>query len=414
MKLLALTYGTEGDTRPIAALCRALMDAGHEALLLADKNTLASARSLAVPHAALSGNIQASLADLISQGKGVNATVAALADIANTQAKSWMRQAAEAAADCDGIITSGLAAFVGLSIAEHLHIPVVGASMIPISPTRTFPSPFIARQTLPSTLNKASHHLVNWMVWRSFKKSVNQARRQILGIAPRHSLWTEHPMIYGVSPALVPAPTDWPQNARLCGQWFKHTDTWAPSPDLQEFLSADEPPVYLGFGSMTGFDREALLRTLIAGLQGERILFHPGWSGLPDISLPDDWFVIGNTPHDWLFPRMSLVIHHGGSGTTHSACRAGVPSIVLPFAGDQFFWGRQLARLGVSDTPIVAKQLNTDLVKHAVQFAKSTETRSRAAALAASMSRENGTAIAVREIESVLGRNRAKRNIETA
>lgn len=412
MKLLALTYGTEGDTRPVAALCRAWMDAGHDALLLAEKNTLASAGSLAVPHAALSGNIQESLADFISQGKGVNATVAALSGIANAQAESWMQQTADATADCDGIIVSGLAAFVGLSVAEHLRVPVIGAGMIPISPTRAFPSPFFPAGKLPFVLNKASHHLVNWMLWLSFRKSVNHARKRVLGLGPRHGLWTKHPMLYGVSPALLPPPADWPENAKLCGQWLEPTDDWSPSVELEDFLNAGEPPVYLGFGSMTGFDRESLLRTLFDGLQGERILFHPGWSGLPNVPLPENCLAIGNTPHGWLFPRVSLVVHHGGSGTSHSACRAGVASVVLPFAGDQFFWAHQLARLGVAGAPVSTKQLDAGTIRQAVRFAKSTKARSRSLALAEIMSRENGTAAALGEIESVLGRNAAKMSAE--
>ncbi|KDC46892.1 glycosyltransferase [Bordetella bronchiseptica] len=413
MRLLVLTYGTEGDTRPLAALCRALMDAGHEVLLLADGNTLASARRLAVPHAALSGNIQESLADLVSQGKGVNATVAALSGIANAQAESWMRQAAEAAAGCDGMIVAGLAAFVGLSIADRLGIPAIGAGMIPISPTSAFASPFLPAGKLPSALSKASHHLVNGLLWLSFRRSVNRARRQVLDQGPRHRLWTGHPMLYGVSPALLPPPADWPANARLCGQWLEPADgAWSPPAELEDFLKAGEPPVYVGFGSMTGFDREALLRAVFAGLEGERILFHPGWSGLPDVRLPQDCLVIGNTPHGWLLPRTSLAMHHGGSGTAHSACRAGVPSVVLPFAGDQFFWARQLARLGVADAPVSTRQPDADAIRAAVRFARLPATRSSAAALARAMSREDGTAVAVREIESIPGRHVAKKNGE--
>jgi len=402
MRLAALTYGTEGDTRPIAALCRALMDAGHEVSLFADEKTLGSARSLGVPHAALSGSIQEDLSSLVAQGKGVSATVTGLSRIANAQAENWMRQAARAAEGCDGIIVSGLTAFVGLSVAEHVGVPIVGAGMIPISPTRSFPSPFLPPGLLPSGFNKASHHLVNWMLWFSFRKAINRARKQVLGLGPRHSLWTGHPMLYGISPALLPEPRDWPANAKLCGQWFGPGDSSTPSDALQGFLDSGEPPIYLGFGSMVGFDRDALLRVLLDALDGERVVFYPGWSGLPKASLPDNFFVVGNTPHDWLFPRMSLAIHHGGSGTVHSACRAGVPSVVLPFAGDQFFWARQLQRLGVADVPVSTRNLNSEAIKQAIRFARSIEARSRASALARSMSEENGTAVAVAAIESEL------------
>jgi len=401
MNLLALTYGTEGDTRPVAALCHALMKAGHEVLLLAEENSLGSARSLGVPHTALSGNMRKDLEALVSQGKGVNATVAALSGIANAQAESWMRQAAEAAAGRDGIIVSGLAAFVGLSVAERLGIPLIGAGMIPISPTSAFPSPFLPGKP-PAPLNKASHHLVNWMLWLAFRKSINWARKRVLGLAPRHMLWTGHPMLYGVSPALLPQPKDWPANAKLCGQWLAPADAWKPPPELQAFLDAGEPPLYVGFGSMTGFDREALLHTLLVALEGERVLFHPGWSGLPETSLPGNFLVIGDTPHDRLFPRVSMAIHHGGSGTTHSACRAGVPSVVLPFTGDQFFWANQLARTGLAAAPVATKKLSADAVRQAVQFARSNEAKSNAAAMAEAMLHENGTAAAVEEIESIL------------
>lgn len=209
-------------------------------------------------------------------------------------------------------------------------------------------------------------------------------------------------MLYGISPAVLPTPSDWPGNATLCGQWQAPVATWSPPPELEQFLTAGEPPIYLGFGSMVGFDREALLLTLLDALKGERGVFNPGWSGLPGISLPENFLVIGDIPHDWLFPRMSLAIHHGGSGTTHSACRAGIPSVVLPFAGDQFFWGHQLARLGVAEAPLSSKNLHAEAIGHAVRCARSAQARTNATALAKAMSQENALAMAVEKIEALL------------
>jgi sterol 3beta-glucosyltransferase len=144
-------------------------------------------------------------------------------------------------------------------------------------------------------------------------------------------------MIYGVSPSLVPAPADWPANARLCGQWLAPKPGPTPPPGLATFLDRGEAPIYIGFGSITGFDGPRLLRALIEAMNGRRALFHPGWSGVDPQALPDNFFAIRDTPHDWLFPRTGAVIHHGGSGTSRSAARAGAPSVVVPFAGDQFF-----------------------------------------------------------------------------
>lgn len=154
---------------------------------------------------------------------------------------------------------------------------------------------------------------------------------------------------------------------------------------------------------MVGFDRKAVLNAFIDAAQGLRVLLYPGWSGMPDdMTLLDNFFIIEETPHQWLFPRTSLVIHHGGSGTTHSACRAGVPSVVLPFAGDQFFWAQQLKRLGVAGDPVVTRKLERDKLKQAIGFAQRAETRQRASALGKRMAQENGTATAVAEIETLL------------
>lgn len=139
MRLAALTFGTEGDTRPIATLCRALKDAGHEVTLLAAKDTLGSAVQLDVPHVALAGDIRGALLDIaaiISAKTNLSAHASALARIANENTEAWMREALHVAAGCDALIAAGLAGFVGLSVAEKLKIPVIGAGMFPLTPDR--------------------------------------------------------------------------------------------------------------------------------------------------------------------------------------------------------------------------------------------------------------------------------------
>jgi UDP:flavonoid glycosyltransferase YjiC (YdhE family) len=148
MRFLVATYGTEGDARPLAALCRGLIDAGHEARLLADAATLGDAQALGVPTIALSGDIRGAIsrdsvvAGVVAKGGGFNDTARALAKIANENAKSWLHAIIEAGEGCDAILAAGLAAFVGFSAAEYLGAKGIGCGMIPITPTRAFPSPF--------------------------------------------------------------------------------------------------------------------------------------------------------------------------------------------------------------------------------------------------------------------------------
>ncbi|KVL18096.1 glycosyltransferase [Burkholderia sp. MSMB1826] len=405
MKLVIATYGTEGDTRPLAALGRALLDAGHDVRLLADAATLGSAAALGVPSAPLSGDIrraiapQGALADAVRGRGGFNDTSKALAAIANANTAAWMREVANASAGCDALLVSGLASFVGLSVAEYRRIPAIGAGMIPITPSAEFASPFLPPGKLPRWLNRASHRLVNGLLWRAFRKSTNAARASVCGLPPRKHVWTDHPMLYGVSPALLSGPADWPANVQACGQWRIDARAWAPPPELSAFLDAGEPPVYIGFGSMAGFDPAAMAAALTQALAGRRALFYPGWSGVDAALLPAHVRVIGDTPHDWLFPRVAMAIHHGGSGTTHSAARAGIPSVVVPFAGDQFFWADRLQRLGVADAPVAGRRVDAAALARAIAFAERGDTKTRATQLGARLAQEDGLKRAVSAIE---------------
>ncbi|MBR8069150.1 glycosyltransferase family 1 protein [Burkholderia cenocepacia] len=405
MKLVIATYGTEGDTRPLAALGRALMDAGHEVRLLADAATLGSAAALGVPAAPLSGDIrhaiapEGALADAVHGRGGFTDTSKALAAIANVNTAAWMREVADASGGCDALLVSGLVSFVGLSVAEYRRIPAIGTGMIPITPTAEFASPFLPPGKLPRWLNRASHRLVNALLWQAFRKSTNAARADVCGLPPRQHVWTDHPMLYGVSPALLSGPADWPANVQACGQWRIDARAWAPSPELAAFLDAGEPPVYIGFGSMAGFDRAAMAAALTQALAGRRALFYPGWSGIDASLLPAHVRVIGDTPHDWLFPRVAMAVHHGGSGTTHSAARAGIASVVVPFAGDQFFWANRLQRLGVAAEPVAGRRMDAVALARAIAFAEQGETKARAMELGARLAQENGLKQAVSAIE---------------
>jgi UDP:flavonoid glycosyltransferase YjiC (YdhE family) len=407
MKLVVATYGTEGDARPFAALCRGLMDAGHEARLLADAATLGSAAALGVPTAALAGDIRGMLspdhtiAGVVASGGGFNATARALAKIANENAQAWMHTIVEHGEGCDAILVAGLAAFVGLSAAEYLGAKAIGSGMIPITPTAAFPSPFLPPRWVPRMLNRASHGFVNAMLWKAFLDKTNAARAAFK-LPPRKAVWKDHPMIYGVSPSLLSTPADWPANVRLCGQWLAPGTGWTPPPALANFLAAGEAPVYIGFGSMTGFDNARLLDALIAAMHGRRALFYPGWSGIDPKVLPANFFVVGDTPHDWLLPRTAAVIHHGGSGTSHSAARAGVPSIVTPFAGDQFFWAERLREAGVAPAAVDGRRPDAGAFASALDFATSETMRMRARELGETMRAENGVANAVAALERIV------------
>ena len=408
MRLVVATYGTEGDTRPLAALCRALMDAGHEATLLADRSTLSVAQALGVPTSPLSGDIKgsvdpaAAISSVVGKNQGLGNMADALAGIANANAQAWLREIVAAAEGCDAIVASALAAFVGLSAAEHLGVKAIGTGCIPLTPTSTFAHPFLPPQRVPRIFNRLSFSVVTGLLWHAFRTATNRARASVCALPPRRENWTTHPMLYGVSPSLLPPPHDWPDHARVCGQWIPSGREWAPPGTLSTFLSAGEAPLYVGFGSMVGFDRKRLLKAVILALEGRRTLFYPGWAGSEGLALPGNLFVLGDTPHDWLFPQVSAVIHHGGSGTSHSAARAGVPSVVVPFAGDQWFWAERLRQAGIADEAVGAHKLQASSLAHAILFTERADVAARAREVGERMRQEDGLTIAVKAIEELL------------
>ncbi len=168
------------------------------------------------------------------------------------------------------------------------------------------------------------------------------------------------PVIYGFSPSVVQKPPDWGDHVEITGYWFLDRQPgWQPPADLADFLAAGAPPVYIGFGSMSTRKPQETTELVLRALSRDRQrgLLLTGWGGLSEIDLPDYVFKIEFAPHDWLFPQMAAVVHHGGAGTTAAGLRAGIPTIIVPHFIDQPFWGQRVADLGAGPQPIPRRQL---------------------------------------------------------
>lgn len=405
MRLLLVTYGTEGDTRPQVMLARGLMAAGHQVLVLAEAGTLASARQLGVPHAALPGAIAGEVDALVGGENGLHAASRGLARMARRLVDGWVERTDAAAAGCDAVLAGGLAAFVGISVAERHRLPVIGTGSVPVTPTREFPSTFLPPGPWPRWLNRPGHVLATRQIWRQFRRPLDAARAHRLGLPPQRRPLPEAPFLYGFSPALLPAPADWPANHVVCGQWRLPASSQALPADLARWLADHPPPVFIGFGSMRGFDPRQVFGRLLDALGDRPVLLSPGWAGLPDgWTPPANVRICPPVPHEALFPRCALVIHHGGSGTTHSASRAGVPQLVLPWVADQPFWAHRLHRLGVAGPPLSPRRLDAARLRRAIAVATAPPTVARAAALGQAMAAEDGVATAVATLEGWLER----------
>lgn len=171
----------------------------------------------------------------------------------------------------------------------------------------------------------------------------------------------------------------------------------SPQP-LLDFLAAGRPPVFIGFGSMPVKHPHRINDIILTAAQrtGQRIILHSGWGGVGSLSLPESVFKIDDVPYGWLFPRMSMIFHHGGSGTTAYALRSGIPSCVIPFVFDQFYWGKRISQLGVGPPPIPFTKLTVSNLQRAIEAGtQSPEIQQRAAALGQRIAAEDGVSTAI-------------------
>jgi UDP:flavonoid glycosyltransferase YjiC (YdhE family) len=187
----------------------------------------------------------------------------------------------------------------------------------------------------------------------------------------------------------------------LTGYWFlDERRGWEPPPVLADFLDAGPRPVYVGFGSMRPKNPEATARTIRTALReaGVRGIIQAA----PEIST-DDVLALQDLPHSWLFPRMAAVVHHGGAGTTAAGLRAGVPTVVCPFFGDQPYWGERVAALGAGPEPVPFKSFNAPRLAVAIRDAlQSPHIAARSTALARRLSAEDGVGRACKALEAIL------------
>lgn len=417
MRILIIAMGSRGDVQPYVALGQGLRAVGYSVRLATHENFAALVQTHGLEFYPLKGNVQAFLEDpehreLLESGNflAINARAAKASQQA---AIAWAEGGLVAAQGVDLLVVGLGGLFLGVALAEKLNLPLLQAYVFPFTPTRAFPAillpPAIAK--LGGAVNRLSHHLFRQIMWQGSRAGDGLARRQVLDL-PTAPLWGDYnsvhlqraPILYGLSPAVVAQPADW-QETQLTGYWFLDAaPDWTPPGAVLEFLQRGAPPVFIGFGSMVSRNPEATADLVLAAIAqtGQRAILQSGWGGLSQRDLPDTVLMVDAIPHTWLFPRVAAVVHHGGAGTTAAGLRAGVPTIVIPFFGDQPFWGQRVAALGVGTAPIPRQQLTAAKLATAIQQVISDRAmQQRAAELGAKIQAETGVANAVAIVQDL-------------
>jgi sterol 3beta-glucosyltransferase len=420
LRIAIASLGSRGDVQPMAALAAGLARRGHAVSLIAPLGYESLVHETGVELRAIDYDVRAVLASpdgrrLLRSGHNIVAGLRAMRAIGRRYTHALWQALAERTQDCE-LLIGDITSWVTLAaIAEQRGLLCIQASLQPRAPTAAFPHPFALppRRKRPGWANRLQHHLIEQLLWQTMRPLINRERRDSFGL-PGWPFFGPHaqllrragqPTLMAYSHHLLPRPADWLPEIDVTGYWFLDRPAkWRPPTDLVAFLDAGPPPIYVGFGSMTLPDPEAMARLVLAAIAqaGCRAVLAAGWGGLRSTARPADVFVIDETPHDWLFPRMAAVIHHGGAGTTAAALRAGVPSVIVPFMGDQFFWAHVLALKGVAPPALPQAKLSAPIMARAIVAAVSDPAlRARAAALGALIKDEDGIGRAAARIEAI-------------
>ncbi len=416
MHIAISTLGSRGDVQPLLALAIGLQQAGHRATLVTSHTFADWIRAYGVevhpvhfsPQEILQHpQMQAFLQRGGSPLRAIGVMRAGLGRALVAHDEFW-----QVAQTADFVVQSSTG--VGaLEAAEELRRPSAIAHLFPFTPTHAFPSFFLGslRFSLGAGYNRLTHVAMHQLVWTVVGAPLTNPWRRRLGLKAWRSYGDMYgqarrlriPILCGFSPALLPKPPDWDDNHHVTGYWFLKTHPgWQPPPEVIRFLESGPPPVYIGFGSMNAGDGEEKVHMVLCALEisGQRGIILTGWGGLAQGPASPNVLYVEDVPHDWLFPQMAAVVHHGGAGSTGAGLRAGVPNIITPIAADQYAWAELVVNSGVGPRAPELKSLTAEELAGAIRIAVDvSDMRTRAAQLGEKIRAEDGVARAVEIIE---------------
>ncbi|KAF2640378.1 sterol glucosyltransferase [Massarina eburnea CBS 473.64] len=304
--------------------------------------------------------------------------------------------------------------FAHIHCAQALGIPLHLMFTMPWSSTKAFPHPlanFKVGEIDPEKINHASYGIVEWLTWQGLGDVINKFRHSLdlepvpTTVGPVLAEVLKIPFTYCWSPALVPKPMDWPSHIDVCGFFFRDPPPYNPPREIDAFLREGPPPVYIGFGSIVIEDPGKMTTSILEAVRmcGVRAIISKGWSNLGEgVSDTKDVLFIGDCPHEWLFQHVTAVVHHGGAGTAACGLRNACPTVVVPFFGDQPFWGEMIAAAGAGPKPVPHKLLTSQSLCEAISFCLAPEATTAARRICSQMVTENGVTAAVQSFHANL------------
>jgi vancomycin aglycone glucosyltransferase len=395
VRVLLSTWGSRGDVEPLLGLAVQLQELGAKARVCAPPDFAELAARVGVEMVPAGRSVRA-----LVHGKGGTkpSTPADAPRVAAELVAAHFEIVGAAADGCDAVVATGLMPAGVRSVAEKRGVPYVLVGLQPGS----FPSPNqrpLPRPGKPFPPGETD----NRVLWEVDAERVNALYREplnthrvALGLPPvdnvRDHVFTDRPWL-AADPTLAPWSGSPYLDVVQMGAWILPDERALPA-DLDKFMDAGEPPVFVSMGSVRAPADVAKVAIEAIRAHGRRVVVGSGWAELDLIDDGNDCFAVGEVNHQALFRRVAAVVHHGGAGTTTTAARAGVPQVVVPQIADQPYWAGRVADLGIGaahegPTPTV------DSLSAALTTALAPEVRACATAVSG-MIRTDGTTVAAK------------------
>ena len=411
MRITCLTIGSRGDVQPYIALCKGLIADGHHPKIATHAEFGPWIQKHGIDFAPVGGNPAELMALCVEYGMFTPKFITET----NSKFRGWLDDLLVSAWEaCQGseVLIESPSAMAGIHIAEALGIPYFRAFTMPWTNTRAYPHAFAPLSfKFGGNYNIGTYTVFNSVFWQLTARQINSWRRNTMNIKNTtlgRMKQNEVPFLYNFSPNVVAPPLDFSAWVHVTGYWFlDEAKGYTPPADLQAFIQKAKDDkvklVYIGFGSVIVSDSKAMTQNIVdAVLKADvRCVLSKGWSDRLDarepnkseVPLPPSIFQIASAPHDWLFGEMDAVVHHGGAGTTGASLRAGKPTIIKPFFGDQFFFSTRVEDIGVG---IRVKHITPNALGKALWIATHDDRiRAKADLLGKRIRAENGVQTAI-------------------
>lgn len=413
MKFCFFTIGSRGDVQPFIALGKGLQRKGHSVRICAMNVFRELIESEGFEYAPMAGSAELVMEKLIGEQVSFAEYFRNLRELLEPIKSEFLSDIENACGDVSCVLYSTLGS-VAYHACEKYRIPCFRVFFCPLDPTGEFPAMTAPRIPLGKIYNRLTFEGGD-ILWSNATRALLNDWRTEMGL-PKIKLFQfpyreisgkPIPTLYAYSPSIAPKPKEWDNDRYVTGFWIQEVSKgWEPNQKLKEFLHDGEKPIYIGFGSTVGGDFNRILDIVLESVTKtkQRALISAGWRNIGDRKLPENVMLIDNVPHEWLFHHVKAVSHHGGAGTTAAGIRAGIPSVIVPFGGDQPYWGDRIYKLGLGTKPMWCKRITVENYSKAIDIAVSDEVmQKRAIEYGKKLRVEDGVSNAITIIESCLG-----------